>query len=166
MPIRMNKRRLVVGGVVSVLLLTVVLILASVTGGYSVAAAPGGRSRECFSVVAELPGEVMGKGRQQTEGAGTAAWGDGRIIFRCGVTPLNPTVNLCMTVDGVDWVLDEKKAKGNGPRTLTTYGRHPAIEITVNDSALSAGDVLADLDGVVELTPQGEHKCLSLDDVD
>ncbi|MEV6396794.1 DUF3515 domain-containing protein [Streptomyces sp. NPDC051907] len=166
MPIRLNKRHFFIGGAVGALLLTSVFFLAFMTGSYSVAAAPDGGSRECDSVVAELPRNVMSKGKQETTGVGTAAWGDGGIVLRCGVTPLKPTINLCMTVDGVDWVLDEEKAKDGGPRTLTTYGRHPAIEVTVNDSALSPGDVLVELNRVVKQIPQGERKCFSLDDVD
>ncbi|GGY10564.1 hypothetical protein GCM10010358_73830 [Streptomyces minutiscleroticus] len=116
-------------------------------------------------MVTELPRIVTGEKSQETTGAGTTAWGDGKIVLRCGVTPLDPTTNLCMTVDGVDWVLDEAKAKNSGPRALTTYGRHPAIEVTINDSALSPGDVLVDLNRTVKQIPQGDRKCISLDDV-
>ncbi|MGW7276267.1 DUF3515 family protein [Streptomyces sp. NPDC054864] len=162
----MNKKALVTGSAVSARLLTAVLFLIFMTGRYSVTAAPDRGGQECDFVVPKLPRNVMGKGKQETTGAGTAMWGVGGIVLRCGVTPLNPTINLCMVVDGVDWVLDEEKAKGGGPRILTTYGRHPAIEVTVNDSSLSPGEVLVDLSRVVKRIPQGEHKCLSLDDVD
>ncbi|MER6016339.1 DUF3515 domain-containing protein [Streptomyces bluensis] len=165
MPPWLNKRHFLTGGSVIALLLAVVIFLVSSAGNYSVTAAPDGGSKGCASVVSELPRSVMGKEKRETTGAGTAAWGDAGIVLRCGVTPLNPTINLCMTVDGVDWVLDEAKAKKGGPRTLTTYGRHPATEVTVNDSALSPGDVLVDLNRAVKQIPQGDHKCLSLDDV-
>ncbi|NBM17496.1 DUF3515 domain-containing protein [Streptomyces sp. GC420] len=160
MPPSFNKRRFITGGAVITLLLTVVLFLVFAAGNESVTAAPDGRSEECASVVSELPRSVMGKEKRETTAVGTAAWGDGGIVLRCGVTPLNPTINLCMTVDGVDWVLDEAKAKNGGPRTLTTYGRHPAIEVTVKDSDLSPGGVLVDLNRAVKQIPQGDHKCL------
>ena len=47
------------------------------------------------------------------------------IIARCGLDPLSPTTEDCVTVDGVDWVV---RPLSDGS-AATTYGRDPAIEV-------------------------------------
>ncbi|MFI7273263.1 DUF3515 domain-containing protein [Streptomyces sp. NPDC049879] len=165
MPPWSRRRTGIVGGAVAAGLLIAGLSLVFVPGEYSVNSAPDGGSRQCASVVAELPESVVGEGKRETTGPGTAAWGDGRIVLRCGVPPLSPTANLCVDVDGVDWVLDEARARGSDARVLTTYGREPAIEVTVRDSSVSPGDVLVDLGRAVGKISQGDHRCVSLDDM-
>jgi hypothetical protein len=54
-----------------------------------------------------------------------AAWGDPAVIARCGLDPLGPTTDDCVTVDGVDWVV---RSLSDGS-AATTYGRDPAIEV-------------------------------------
>lgn len=54
-----------------------------------------------------------------------AAWGSPPIIARCGLPPLTPTTDDCVTVSGVDWVI---RPLSDGS-SATTYGRDPAIEV-------------------------------------
>jgi hypothetical protein len=54
-----------------------------------------------------------------------SAWGDPALIARCGLDPLGPTTDDCVTVDGVDWVV---RPLSDGS-VATTYGRDPAIEV-------------------------------------
>ncbi|GHD57187.1 DUF3515 family protein [Streptomyces goshikiensis] len=135
----------------------------ALSGGYSVESGPFAPDPHCRTVLARLPGELLGKERDPVEGRGVAGWGGGSIVLRCGVEPLAPTVNTCMNVNGTDWVLDEERAKRGGPRVLTTYGRVPAVEIAFEDDGLLAGDALVVIDGAVRDLPQ-KSKCLSLSD--
>ena len=54
-----------------------------------------------------------------------AAWGDPAVVARCGLDPLGPTTDDCVSVDGVDWVV---RTLSDGS-AATTYGRDPAIEV-------------------------------------
>ncbi|HET7399240.1 MAG TPA: DUF3515 family protein [Intrasporangium sp.] len=75
------------------------------------------------------PAAVGGRGRVETTpaSAAVAAWGDPAIVARCGLAPLGPTSDPCVTVDGVDWVV---RALSDGS-AATTYGRDPALEVLV-----------------------------------
>lgn len=72
-----------------------------------------------------------------------------------------------MTVNGVDWVLDEKTAteSAGAIRKLVTYGRVPSIEVSFTNPAQSAGDILIRLNEAVEQIPQ-DGKCIGLADLD
>jgi hypothetical protein len=76
---------------------------------------------------ARWPADVSGHGRvaTQPDDGSVAAWGDPAIIARCGLDPLSPTTQDCVTVDGVDWVV---RPLSDGS-AATTYGRDPAIEV-------------------------------------
>ena len=129
----------------------------------SVKPGPFADNPRCADVISRAPETVLSKSRDDVTGDGVAAWGDGSIVLRCGVTPLTPTTNLCVTVNGVDWVLDEERAKKDGVQVLTTYGRDPAVEVTVEGDASKAGDALVDVNRAVRGIPQ-KSKCLALGD--
>ncbi len=64
------------------------------------------------------------------------------MLLRCGVEPLGPTTDRCVSVDGVDWVIDESDA----PNYLfTTYGRTPAVEVLIDNDVVSGTTAIADL---------------------
>ncbi|MEU1805509.1 DUF3515 domain-containing protein [Streptomyces sp. NPDC019937] len=129
----------------------------------SVEPGPFADNPKCANVISRAPETVLSKHRDDITGKGVAAWGDGSVVLRCGVTPLRPTTNLCVTVNGVDWVLDEKRAQKDGVQVLTTYGRDPAVEVTVEGDGAKAGDALIDVDRAVREIPQ-KSKCLALGD--
>ncbi|MFD7920779.1 DUF3515 domain-containing protein [Streptomyces sp. NPDC059740] len=156
-----RAKGLLVGGVLLAGALTAVACALLVPSAYSVDQAPHAGDRACADALARLPRKLLGRQRVETTGAGTAAWGDGSVVLRCGVTPPAPTPDPCMTVDGVDWVLDEHRAQTEGVRTLTTYGREPAVEVTVGAREASPGDVLVDLERAVRPLRQGRHRCLA-----
>lgn len=56
-----------------------------------------------------------------------AAWGDPAIIARCGLPAPAPTVDSCVDVNGVDWVVREL----TDGSAAVTYGREPALEVLV-----------------------------------
>ncbi|MFH8404299.1 DUF3515 family protein [Streptomyces sp. NPDC018019] len=127
--------------------------------GYQVTAAPDSKNSLCDAVTAEAPQQLLGKSRYEVNASGVVAWGDPTIVMRCGVKPLKPTTDTCMNVNGIDWVLDEARAKDGGERVVTTYGRNPAIEVTFLSDSQSAGDALVSLDKAARAIPQ-TSKCI------
>ncbi|MEG3628569.1 DUF3515 family protein [Streptomyces poriticola] len=132
--------------------------------GHRVAAAPHAGDPKCEKVVSRLPDGVPGASRDWALGDGVATWGGQSAVLRCGVQELPPNINLCVTVDGVDWVLDEKRLKDDGVSVMTTYGRSPAVEVTYSGPREEVGGILAALNPSVEWIPQ-ERKCLGVGDV-
>ncbi|MEV7630998.1 DUF3515 family protein [Microbacterium sp. NPDC089318] len=97
----------------------------------------------CAEVTVRLPQSVSGQDRRWTDAQATGAYGaEGKtsVILTCGVTVPGPTADLqCVTLEGIDWLVDESDA----PRMrMTTYGRNPAVQIFVDTEIVSANDVL------------------------
>ena len=93
----------------------------------------------CADIVLAAPPQVLGMDRVETSSQGTAAWGSGEdtVVMRCGVTPPGPTTDQCTTLADeneieVDWVV--KEIEGD-TFLYTTYGREPAIDVSVPRSA-------------------------------
>lgn len=93
----------------------------------------------CADIVLAAPPQVLGMDRVETSSQGTAAWGSGAetVVMRCGVTPPGPTTDQCTTLADeneieVDWVV--KEIEGD-TFLYTTYGREPAIDVSVPRSA-------------------------------
>lgn len=109
------------------------------TSPLAVPAAPHAADPACASVVLALPRELDGMARIPTGSQATVAWGDrtSPVVLRCGVDPPPPTTDPCVNVDdgtiAVDWVAVAGVADEDGaaPWTFTTYGRQPAVEVTV-----------------------------------
>ena len=100
-------------------------MLSACSRAPEVALAPQASAPVCDS--ARWPGDVSGHTRvtTQPDDGSVAAWGDPALIARCGLDPLGPTTDDCVTVDGVDWVV---RPLSDGS-VATTYGRDPAIEV-------------------------------------
>jgi hypothetical protein len=114
-------------------------------------------SAACRSAAAHWPKTVGGESPRATSSSADAvrAWGDPAIIARCGVAPIGPTTDQCLSVSGVDWVAHQLT---DGVR-FTTYGRSPAIEVLV-PSAYKPEPLLLPAFGPAALViPQGEHRC-------
>jgi hypothetical protein len=94
--------------------------------------------------------------RRTTTAQSTAAWGDPPVVLHCGVEPPGPTTDACVDVDGVDWVA---RPELNGSTSYTTYGRVPAVQLTVPAGEESVSDVLVQLGPPAALIPQQRH-CL------
>ena len=104
----------------------------------SVRVAPNAADPVCAAVVLALPAALADSPLLDTTSQATAAWGEpsSPIVLRCGVDPLPPTTDTCVTAtdaDGtsVDWVAVEDAADSGDGWTFTTYGRDPAVEVTV-----------------------------------
>ncbi|HET8595712.1 MAG TPA: DUF3515 family protein [Intrasporangium sp.] len=105
----------------------VLCVVSACSSTVDVSPAPFAESPACQSL--SWPDTVSGAGRvaTSTNSASVAAWGDPAIIARCGLPPLAPTTQECVTVDGVDWVV---RSLSDGS-AATTYGTDPAIEVLV-----------------------------------
>ena len=88
---------------------------------------PDAKAAACTALIARLPARVLDRPRVELAVTGAAAWGDPAIVLRCGVTPSGPTTDPCTTVNGVDWTFSETKDAFR----FRTYGRSPAVEVTV-----------------------------------
>src|SRR5690625_6018231 len=82
----------------------------------------------------------MDRGETRNQGRVVRGSGDDTVVMRCGVIPPGPTTDQCTRLeDGagvqVDWIIQELDG---GVLQYTTYGREPAIDLTVPMEA--AGD--------------------------
>ena len=139
-------------------LLAAAALLLALTGcaqAVPVEPAADAENPQCADVVVRLPDTVPGRSgdldRHETNSQGTGAWGTPSVaILSCGVAVPDPTSTLiCVSADGVDWLLDESKA----PSILyTTYGRDPAVQVIVNQDEAAPGAVLFELASAVKYT--------------
>jgi len=118
----------------------------------------------CADVVTHLPDTVSDLPSRETNAQGTGAWGDpAEVILRCGVAVPDPTSTLvCVTVKGIDWLRDPT----DDPKfTFITYGRDPAVAVTIDGSKINGQPVLSDLALAVGGIP-ATHQCISPEDAD
>lgn len=146
-------------------LLTGLLLTASLTAcatTVSLQPAPDSNDPVCADVSVRLPATVDGEQRRWTDAQATGAWGDPTaVILACGVTPPGPTEARCITVGGVDWVVDESEA----PRyRVTTYGRTPAIEVFIDNEIVSSNAVLDRLAPIVSGAIVADNACIETSD--
>ncbi len=123
--------------------------------------APAASDPDCAAVVVRLPDSVAGLPERETNAQGTGAWGQpASVLLRCGVEPPGPTTERCVSVDGIDWIIDESDA----PTYLfTTYGRTPAVEVVVDNDVVSGTTAITDLSRAVAAIP-AEGGCVAVDD--
>lgn len=127
------------------------------TADVDVAVPAMGEDPACTAAGAVWPAEVAGQGVRETTARHVAvgAWGDPAIIARCGVPPLGPTTDQCITVDGIDWVATELS---DGVR-LTTFGRAPAIEVLVPSDYSPAPLLLPGFAAAAQQLPTNGREC-------
>lgn len=114
-------------------------------------------SPACSAAGALWPDTVAGQSGVTTDPplAALAAWGDPPITARCGVPPPGPSPDPCLSVDGVDWLISE----ASDAVVLTTYGREPAIEVSV-PAAYGPGTLLLPaFAGAAATLPRNGHQC-------
>jgi hypothetical protein len=131
---------------------------------YSSAAADAANAK-CASVVVLLPNTVSTLGQRLTDAQGTGAWGTpADILLKCGVPVPDPTSALpCVTVDGIDWLRNDAHAP---VYVFTTYGRNPAVAVTVNsrDVRADGNQALNDLAVAVASIPS-KHHCATPEEI-
>lgn len=151
-----------------------VLALAGCAQAVPVTVAPHATDPLCAEVVLSTP-DTLGEGldRVDTTSQATTAWGEpsAAVVLRCGVEPLAPTTDRCVTVESpdgtsVDWVVvaDDPQDELGTDWTFTTYGRVPAVEVRVPAevaSAVSSTSFVDALGPAVSRAPV-ERSCLGL----
>ncbi|MWV50319.1 DUF3515 family protein [Rathayibacter sp. VKM Ac-2803] len=143
--------------------LSAVLLLSGCSAAVALEPAADATNPGCAEVSVRLPDVVAEQPERETNAQGTAAWGTpAAVILHCGVEPPGPTTDLCVSVSGVDWIIDETQADED-IYTLTTYGRDPAVEITVDQSRASGTSAVVDLANAVSYIPQ-DRECTDVSD--
>ncbi|ACZ31302.1 hypothetical protein Xcel_2284 [Xylanimonas cellulosilytica DSM 15894] len=114
--------------------LSLIVLVTACTPTIAVDAAPDAANPACAPVMLALPTTLAGDlAKAKTTAQATAAWGTGgaAVTLRCGVEPPGPSAD-CQQVDSgrnvVDWIVREGE---DGTWRFTTYGRDPAIEVTI-----------------------------------
>lgn len=124
---------------------------------------PSANDPLCAEVSVRLPDTIGNQARQWTDAQATAAWGDDdgtTAIFACGKKPPAPSTLQCVSIGGVDWVVDET----DFPRLrMTTYGRTPAAEIYVDTERLSSNEALAAVGSAAQQLPKS-GECTTVDE--
>ncbi|MHC3473240.1 DUF3515 family protein [Streptomyces sp. 7R007] len=142
---------------------TVLVVREANSPAHGLSAAPRGDAPPCARVTDASPDALDGRERAGTGLPGVAVWGDGAVTLRCGLAPPAATVDPCIAVDGVDWVWRPSTGH-DGRRVLVTFGRDPAVEVSVSDRVAGIDEVLVELSGAVRSIRQGE-RCVGEDDV-
>jgi len=124
--------------------------------------APHANDPACADVIVRLPETLQNLPRRETNAQATAAWGEpAAILLRCGVTVPTASDLPCVETDGFQWLRDDSKAPSY---VFTSYGRTPAIAVVIDQTKLSPGPALQDLEPLVAFTKPNGHKCLSVED--
>jgi len=151
-----GRRALVFAGAIS---------LGALTGCSPIvatAAASQANSVGCANVIVRLPDTVAGLSRRETNAQGTGAWGDpATVLLRCGVGVPAASSLPCVVIGSVSWLQDDSYAPSY---RYTSYGRTPAVEVTMDHGTVSPGTALGDLAWSVDLTKPNDHQCLSNSD--
>ena len=157
-PPRHRPHRLAVALVVAVVVAAAVW--AYLANSRGVEAAPAASDPACTTLLGALPQTLGTLGRTPQGARGVTSWGGDRIVLRCGALVLGPTTKACIPVGpdagpSVDWVQD---AVSDRAVRFLTYGRTPAVEVTIRYGATLTRDQatsqLVDLAAAVSAIPQ------------
>ncbi|BDZ38468.1 DUF3515 family protein [Microbacterium suwonense] len=145
-----------------------VLALLALTGCSSTVAlqpAPDANNPACADVTVRLPGSIGDFDRRWTDAQATGAYGDPTaVIIACGVAVPGPTATLqCVTLDGIDWLVDDSASPW---MRMTTYGRDPAVQAFVDTERIGANEVLTN-NGLVSgvRTIEATRQCIAPDEL-
>lgn len=124
-------------------------------------AAENSNDPACADVIVRLPETVAGQEKRHTNAQATGAWGDPVAIeLTCGIVPSGPSTDDCVSVNGVDWLIDRSAAP---LYRFEAYGRNPGLQVVVDSEKVSGTDTVLGLTQVTELLPQ-ERQCTALTD--
>lgn len=139
------------------------LLLAGCAPTVSMTPAPQATSARCAGVIVRLPETIGSEGRRSTDAQATAAWGTpASVTLTCGVrTPL-ATTTTCLTVGGIDWLVEQQRIGGVDRSVATTFGRDPGVQVVVDTTAVDAPTALGDVaDPIAAATRPNGVRCLS-----
>lgn len=157
----MRLRRTVIGAALA--LATLGTLLTGCSPIVALDPAPNANDPACADVIVRLPARLENLPRRETNAQATGAWGDpAEILLRCGVTVPTASDLPCVETDtGFQWLRDDSKAP---TYVFTSYGRTPAIAVVIDQTKLSPGPTLQDLESLIAFTKTNGHKCLSVED--
>ena len=120
--------------------------------------APDAGSPACVAALRQAPAHVLGQARIPLAVAGAAAWGRPPVVLRCGLPEPGPSTLPCLTVNGTDWVVDDRR----DPLVFLTFGRSPAVEVRVPASygRAEAPAALVDLAPVADVLSRTARSCV------
>ncbi|MBC7723142.1 MAG: DUF3515 family protein [Burkholderiaceae bacterium] len=105
---------------------------------------------DCAEIIVRLPDAIDGHDQRETDAQATGAWGDPAVILlRCGVEVPGPSTQRCVSIDGIDWLVDDSDPDRG---VFTTYGRDPAVQVVV-DHVTSDSNALNALSNAVGSAP-------------
>lgn len=127
-----------------------------------ITAAPGAKAPACATALAAAPETVADKGRTPLPVDGALSWGEPAIVLRCGLPAPVPTTKPCLSVNGIDWIVETD----SGPFVFVSYGRSPAVELRVpagyrREAAVAA---VTDVGPVAAALPADGRACVGADD--
>lgn len=141
-----------------------VLLLAGCSPTVTLQPADDAADPECAKVSVELSflDTVAELAPRETNAQATAAWGEpASVLLRCGVPSPPPTAEFpCVTVDGIDWLVDDSD---DPSFVFTTYGRTPAVQVIVDSNGASGRAALTDVARAVSVIP-ADRACVALED--
>lgn len=139
------------------------VLLSGCAGVVHLESAERANTVECANMTVRLPERVADLERRDVDAQATAAWGDpAAVIIRCGLPQPGPTALPCVTVGGVDWIVDDS----DRPRyVFRTFGLDPATEVIVDSEVVSGSEALRDLSGAVGSQSAANKQCLAATDV-
>jgi len=126
---------------------------------------PDANNPQCAQIMVRLPGDLADQQRVWTDAQSTAAWGSPtRIIVACGVTPPGPSTIKCVSLGGVDWLVDESQQPNF---RITSYGRAPAVQVYLDggDTRVDPNAILTQLGRLVSAHTKQTAACTSPDTV-
>ena len=127
----------------------------------------GETEQTCRRLVDDLPDEVADQPRREVRPADAlgAAWGDPAIVVTCGGPPpvkFGPGAT-CLTVDGVDWFLDDAEVAEPGEQqgtvTISTVKREETVALTLPGDYWPPATALADVSPVVKKDVPATSRC-------
>ena len=130
----------------------VVAALAGCTATVPMKPADDAANPACAEIIVRLPDTIDDHAIRQTDAQATGAWGNPAVILlSCGVAVPGPTTERCITIDGIDWLVDDSDEDRG---VFTTYGRDPAVQVVVDHvtSDSNALNALANAVGNVPAT--------------
>ncbi len=154
---------MLVGG--AALTLAAAALLTGCSTTISVDQPPDANNPKCAEIMVRLPSQLSDQSRVWTDAQSTAAWGTPtRIIMACGVTPPGPTTLKCVSLGGVDWIVDES-AQPNF--RITSYGRTPAVQVYLDggDKSVDPNTVLTQLGRLVAPQTTQTAECTNPDTI-
>lgn len=138
-------------------------VLTGCAGDVPMEPAVNSNDPACANVIVRLPDTVADLPLRHTNAQSTGAWGDpAAVLLSCGIVPSGPTIDDCVAVDGIDWIIDRSQAP---LFRFEAYGREPGLEVIIDSERVSGTTVVTELSSIAKLLPQ-TRQCSAVTDND